>query len=221
MSAFLAPIHTWLFRKILLAEDLESNLKKEYINKYGDNAKNVIEESVVVYGSPIDTTKNIEDIIDVSNIHGWLQDKISKVETRTAFIITEMIKNNAEEAEDIARLSFEEQGKNVGKDLKAKEMPVSPEEVFNTLNNYLLEGMPCDRVTKITKSENDLFEWETTNCIHKNYWEMVNGDVNIFYKLRHAWTKSFIENSNGKYTYNFIKGFANSGIIGVNQIIIK
>ena len=67
--------------------------------------------------------------------------------------------------------------------------------------------MPCDRVTRLIKSENDIYEWETTSCIHKNYWEMVNGDVNNFYKLRHIWTKAFIESFNGLYTYNFIKRF--------------
>nr|MBK5237123.1 hypothetical protein [Clostridium sp.] len=73
MSAFLAPIHTWLFNKILLAEDLEKNLKKIYIDKYGINAKDIAQKSLA-FGEPIDTTKNIEDIIDVSNIHGWLQE---------------------------------------------------------------------------------------------------------------------------------------------------
>ncbi len=32
--------------------------------------------------------------------------------------------------------------------------------------------MPCDRVTRPIKSENNIFEWETTSCIHKSYWEM-------------------------------------------------
>lgn len=220
MSAFLAPIHTWVFSKILLAEDLELDLKKVYIDKYGVNAKDIAQKSVI-YGSPIDITKNIEDIIDVSNIHGWLQDKIQKVETRTAFIITEMIKRNGEEAEVIAEKCFIKQGKTVGETSKVKEMPGSPEEIFNAINNYLLEGMPCDRVTRPIKSENDIFEWETTSCIHKSYWETVNGDVNIFYNLRHEWSKAFIENSNGEYTYNFIKSLEHNDIIGVNQIIRK
>ena len=220
MSAFLAPIHTWVFNKILLAEELESNLKKAYIDKYGDNAKYVIEK-LISYGSPIDTTQNIEDIIDVSNIHGWLQDKISKVETRMAYIVTQMIRKNEKEAENIARECFIEQGKSVGETSRAKEMPGSPEEVFNALNNYLLEGMPCDRVTRPIKSEYDIFEWETISCIHKSYWETVEGDVNIFYNLRHEWIKAFVENSNEKYTYNFNKGLEYNGIIGVNQIIRK
>jgi len=220
MSAFLAPIHTWLFSKILLAEDLEVNLKKVYIDKYGEVAMDIAKKSLA-YGNPIDTTKNIEDIIDVSNIHGWLQDKIGKVETRTAFIITEMIKKYDAEAEVIAKTCFEEQGKNVGETLKAKGTPERPEEIFNAINNYLLEGMPCDRVTRPIKSEEDIFEWETTSCIHKNNWEAASGDVNVFYELRHTWTKAFIEAVNDKFTYNFIKGLENNGIIGVNQIIRK
>lgn len=220
MSAFLAPIHTWLFNKIVLAEELEKNVQKAYIDKYNGIAKDVVEKSLV-YGSPIDTTKSIEDIIDTSNIHGWLQDKITKVETRTAYIVTEMVKKYAKEAESIAKECFAEQGKSVGETSKAKGMPKAPEELFNALNNYLLEGMPCDRVTRIIKSEINIFEWETTSCIHKGYWEMISGDVNVFYNLRHTWTKAFIESSNDEFTYNFIEGLEHSGIIGVNQIIRK
>ena len=215
MSAFLAPIHTWLFNKILLAEDLENSLKKAYIDKYKDIAVEVADKSLA-YGNPIDTTRNIEDIIDESNIHGWLQEKISDVETRTAFTISEMIKKYGKEAEDIAALSFISQGKTVGEALKTKQMPSNPEELYNALNIYLLEGMPCDRVTKLLKSEKNILEWETTSCIHKKYWEMVNGDVNVFYDLRHRWIKSFIENSNDEYTYNFIEGAR-----AINQIIGK
>ncbi|MCB2313104.1 hypothetical protein LGL55_17650 [Clostridium tagluense] len=220
MSAFLAPIHTWLFNKILLAEELEKSLKEVYIDKYKDVAKEVVEKSLV-YGSPIDITKNIEDIIDKSNIHGWLQDKISTVETRTAYVITEMIKKCGEDAQGIAELSFKKQGRTVGETLKAKEMPEGAEELYNALNIYLLEGMPCDRVTRIIKSEKNVLEWETTSCIHKKYWEMVNGDVNIFYNLRHSWIKAFIENSNEKYTYNFIEGLEYNDARSVNQIIAK
>jgi hypothetical protein len=220
MSAFLAPIHTWLFNKILLAEDLEKSLQEAYIDKYGDNAKEAINKALT-YGSPIDTTKNIEDIIDASNIHGWLQDKISKVETRTALVITEMVKKYGEEAETIAKECFAAQGEKVGETSKAKEMPGTPEELFNALNNYLLEGMPCDRVTRLIKAENDILEWETTSCIHKSYWEKVSGDVNIFYILRRTWIKAFIENSSEEFSYNFIEGLEHSGIIGVNQIIRK
>ena len=220
MSAFLAPIHTWLFNKIILAEELEKSLQEAYLDKYNDIAKDVVEKSLA-YGSPIDTSKSIEDIIDTSNIHGWLQDKITKVETRTAYIVTEMIKKYSQEAESIAEGCFAAQGKAIGETSKAKGVLETPEELFNTLNNYLLEGMPCDRVTRVINSKINIFEWETTSCIHKGYWEMISGDVKVFYNLRQIWTKAFIENSNDEFTYNFIEGLEHSGIIGVNQIIRK
>ena len=220
MSAFLAPIHTWLFNKIILAEELEKSLQEAYLDKYNDIAKDVVEKSLA-YGSPIDTSKSIEDIIDTSNIHGWLQDKITKVETRTAYIVTEMIKKYSQEAESIAEGCFATQGKTIGETSKAKGVLGTPEELFNTLNNYLLEGMPCDRVTRVINSKINIFEWETTSCIHKGYWEMISGDVKVFYNLRQIWTKAFIENSNDEFTYNFIEGLEHSGIIGVNQIIRK
>jgi len=218
MSAFLAPIHTWLFNKILLAEELEKDLNEVYIENYKEVAKGIVEKSIA-YGSPIDTTKNIEDIIDKSNIHGWLQEKISSVETRTAFIITEMIKSYGEEAKAIAMKCYSKQGKAIGEALKSNEMPGNSEQLFNAMNIYLLEGMPCDRVTRIIKSEEDILAWETTSCIHKRYWEMVSGDVNVFYKLRRNWIKAFIENSNDEYSYNFIEGIEGKGIVAVNQII--
>jgi hypothetical protein len=220
MSAFLAPIHTLVFNKILLAEDLEKSLKKVYIDKYKDYAKDIDEKSLA-YGHPIDTTKNIEDVIDASNIHGWLQNKIAATETRTALVITEMVNKFGKEAEDIAILCFKDQGTSVGKTLNEEQMPKSLEESFKLMNNYMLEGMPCDRVTRIIKSEGNILEWETMSCIHKEYWEVVNGDVNIFYNLRHTWIKAFIENSNEKCTYNFIEGLGYNSALGVNQIITK
>ncbi len=220
MSAFLAPIHTWLFNKIILAEELEISIDKVYIDKYNDVAKDIAEKSLV-YGSPIDTSKNIEDIIDKSNIHGWLQDKISKVETRTAFIITEMIKQYGQEAEDIAMNCFIKQGKSIGETLHLKEMLENPEKLYNALNIYLLEGMPCDRVTRVIKSEDNVLEWETTSCIHKKYWDIVNGDVNIFYNLRHNFIKAFIENANENYNYNFFESLEYNEGRAVNQIIAK
>ena len=171
MSAFLAPIHTWLFNKIILAEELEISLNEVYIDKYNEAAKDIVEKSLV-YGSPIDTSKNIEDIIDKSNIHGWLQDKISKVETRTAFIITEMIKNQGQEAEDIAIKCFIKQGKSIGETLRLKEMPENPEELYNALNVYLLEGMPCDRVTRVVKSEVNVFILTSLSLLSRSFFSI-------------------------------------------------
>ena len=71
MSLFLGKIHYWLFNKIQWFEGLErevialaekssldvETLKKEITAKYGEMTPN----------------KPLEEMIDTSNIHGWLQ----------------------------------------------------------------------------------------------------------------------------------------------------
>ncbi len=44
MSAFLGPIHHWLFNKITLFENLEETINKDIIAKYGDKALEIAEE---------------------------------------------------------------------------------------------------------------------------------------------------------------------------------
>ena len=82
MSLFLGKIHFWLFNKVLWFEGLEeeiinlaqeegldvNTLGKEIKDKYGKRTEN----------------KNLEEIIDTSNIHGWLQNKIHSAEGRMA-----------------------------------------------------------------------------------------------------------------------------------------
>ena len=87
MSAFLAPIHTWLFNKIKLAQDLEKDIVNLHIDKFKESAIKIQKEANDIYGQYIEE-KPLEDLIDVKNIHGWLQDRIKEVESRSAYIIT-------------------------------------------------------------------------------------------------------------------------------------
>ena len=78
MSAFLAPIHTWLFNKIKLAQDLEKDIVNLHIDKFKESAIKIQKEANDIYGQYIEE-KPLEDLIDVNNIHGWLQDRIKEV----------------------------------------------------------------------------------------------------------------------------------------------
>ncbi|WP_411680503.1 hypothetical protein [Clostridium thailandense] len=202
MSKFLAPIHTWLFNKIKLYENLEANLVKAYQDKYGDEVTNLYNKIAEKYGYPL-PNKPLEELIDVSNIHGWLQNKISIAETRHAAFITEMSnKYNSDDILDIALTSYSEQGAECGEFEKENSSFSSAEEFYNTINNYIIEGMPCDRVNSITLSTENKVQWETERCLHKSHWEEVGGNINIFYKLREVWIRSFIESINSNFTYN-------------------
>ena len=94
MSLYLGKVHYWLFNKILWFEGLENeiitlaknegldidNLSKEINDKYGEQTPKL----------------PLEEMIDTSNIHGWLQEKISSAEGRMAAWTTKIINNNSE-----------------------------------------------------------------------------------------------------------------------------
>ena len=82
MSLFLGKIHYWLFNKIIWFEGLEEELVK-VAEKSGLDVKAIKKEINEKYGERL-PNKPLEEMIDTSNIHGWLQDKINAAEGRTA-----------------------------------------------------------------------------------------------------------------------------------------
>lgn len=200
MSAFLGPIHHWLFNKIVLFENLEESINKDFIAKYGDKALSITKETEEKYGKFI-PNEPLENLIDTDNIHGWLQNRISIAETRQAATLKSFIDNFGSETVELLEKNYANQGSEVG-NKAAGEVDISTAPaLYKALNNYLLEGMPCDNVNSVMVSEPDLLQWNTFGCLHKPYWDNVGADSKIMYKLRSTWIKAFIENANSKYTY--------------------
>ena len=73
--------------------------------------------------------------------------------------------------------------------------------IYNLINDYLLDGMPCDRVNLVVEQEEEKVLWERRVCVHKDIWADKNIDVNYFYGLRDLWIKTFVEEVNGKFQY--------------------
>ena len=74
-------------------------------------------------------------------------------------------------------------------------------DIFNAVNDYILAGMPCDRVNEVLIQEEDKVLWKRRVCVHKNIWDSVGGDVNYFYTLRNLWIKSFVNEANKEFNY--------------------
>lgn len=202
MSAFLAPIHTWVYNKIKIHENLEKNIIEAFKAIYGSEIVSIVEVSNNLYGAPLED-RPIEEVIDLSNIHGWLQGRINIAETRLAGIITEVIKNHGDEAFKIGSKVFHEHGEDLGKSASESLSDDSAPSLYKSLNNHLLEGMPCDIVSTVKINDPDKVVWETSRCLHRQYWESVGGNVENFYKLRSLWIEGFIKGANDSYTYNF------------------
>lgn len=204
MSLFLGKIHYWLFNKIVWFENLEEDviaiaktteldvdiIKNKIDGKYGEKLP----------GAPL------EDIIDKANIHGWLQGKIHSAEGRLASWIMELQKVDNIELE-IEKI-FINQGISAAEEAKEQGKKFDNAiEIFNSMNDYILDGMPCDRVNEVVVSEPSLVKWERRICVHKDIWSEAGGDVEYFYKLRALWIKSFVNNVNHEFIYSEEDGF--------------
>lgn len=195
MSAFLGKIHYWLFNKIQLHEKLIEEIVG-LSESIGYNSDVIVNESYSKYGMPVEG--KLEDEINHSNIHGWLQEKIKSVESRLAYIITELLKNDILKQEEIEDV-FYKNAFNTGKELNISEY--SPQNVFNLIFDFMLEGMPCDRVNEIVENSDTMIQWKTTREIYKQYWDVVGGDVNEFYSLRDSWIEGFLKGIGSKFKY--------------------
>lgn len=198
MSLYLGKIHYWLFNKIMWFEDLTDIL----IRLAEDENINVTEklsEINSLCGEKL-PKKPLEELIDTSNIHGWLQGEIHSSERRLASWVKVLIDNGVSmnKIEEV----FTTQGIKAGTEVKeTKGVLNSACDIYTAVNDYLLDGMPCDRVDVVTDSTEDLVKWSKRICVHKPIWDEIGADVNIFYDLRNAWTKAFVNEINSDFNY--------------------
>ena len=199
MSLYLGKVHYWLFNKILWFEGLENeiitlaksegldidNLSKKINDKYGEQTPKL----------------PLEEMIDTTNIHGWLQEKINSAEGRMAAWTTTVLNNNSEvtsKMEDI----YIKQGIKAAQEVKQKGIEIETAvDIFNSINDYILDGMPCDRVNEVVKSEENIVEWNRRICVHEDIWNKEQGNVDYFYKLRSLWIKAFVSEINSNFEY--------------------
>lgn len=199
MSLFLGKIHFYLYNKIKCFEDLEHEIINWAEAQPDLPTADWTNHMYSLYGEPM-PNKPLEEIIDTSNIHGWLQGKISSAEKRHAALISKILNVSETYKEPLSEM-FKTQGELLGANLKESTCSNTPQEIFNILNDFLLEGMPCDRVTEEAENTVELYSWITTTCLHTTYWNEVGGDVANFHLFRTLWIKSLVNTLNHNFEY--------------------
>lgn len=201
MSAFLGPIHFWLYNKIKiqnnivedildLAEKDNLSLRKELYESYGDGE-----------------IRPLDEVIDVGNIHGWLQNKISMVEYKLALAVTSLLSKNPQKINDIKAIF-----KQNGVDNSTLNEQTKIDEAFKAINDTLLDGMPCDHVNAVVNQNENEAVWKRYECVHSKYWDSANGDVSIYYGLRDEFIIGLLSKANIRYekldeaTYKISRG---------------
>ena len=204
MSAFLGPIHYWVYNKILVGENIQKEVL-EFAKNRGMNVDSIKSKAYEKYGEP--DYSNLEDVIDEGNIHGWLQGRIDSLEYRLASIVTDILKENIK-IEEIKEV-FKSNGKEVFENIEDKSL--SADGLFKVIFDNLVEGMPCDRVNLVEEESDEKVVWITTTCVHKRFWDAVGGDVNNYYILKDGWIEGFVSSSPKNFVYerednkNYIK----------------
>ena len=198
MSLFLGKIHYWLFNKVLWFEGLEGEIIKLAKDK-GIDVEKLEAEINSKYGAKT-PNKNLEDMIDTSNIHGWLQEKIHSAEGRMASWTKVILENNEDYILDMRKV-YEKQGVSAANEAKESLENINAETIFNSMNDYILDGMPCDRVNEVIDSSEESIMWKRRVCVHKDIWENDGISVDVFYELREHWINAFVNTMNNNYEY--------------------
>jgi len=201
MSLFVGPIHHWLFNKIKTFEEIEQAVIR-WGEANGFQGEALAKELNKKYGAPVGNG-SLEEMIDTGNIHGWLQEQISRAEIRQSALISQLLNKDPENIKELEKI-FLAEGSRIGQQFAQKDNKDrdTAEGLFEGLHDYLLEGMPCDRVTEVINQEKDEVLWKTNQCLHEKYWEAVKSDVQIFYRLRDSWIKGFIKSANPKFAFH-------------------
>lgn len=189
MSAFIGPIHYWLFGKIRLLEERQAFLLQNVTEMCGSTAEELHEQVNQMYGRPL-PDQDLAELISHDNIHGWLQRQINLAESREASFIKLLLETCGGAAEDIVERSYDEHGRKVGASAKetGRYTLDSSEGVFRALNDYYLNGMPCDAGESVMSS-------------HQSNWKRAGMDETEMSRYYQKWLKGFVMGFNPDYEY--------------------
>ena len=114
MSAFLGPIHYWLYGKIQHVQDRTARLAQEANDTCSTLAESAQATVYETYGEPPARQTDLAELIDPTNIHGWLARQIQLTEAREAALLKELSDYCGNAAWELAEKVFVEDGKRLG-----------------------------------------------------------------------------------------------------------
>lgn len=188
MSKYLGPIHNWLYEKIKLQDNFN-----EYIISSISNDE--LTNKVHLKYSAL-STKELVDQINTENIHAWLQEKVDYVEYKFAYIISIVINENITNIDKLKNIAFQ-----FGKNLTLNNSS-SSKDIYNSLNDLLLDGMPCDNVnTILSEDKSELLLRQNIN-IHSKYFNSFSLDIEVYNIIRLKLIEGILSNTD--YLFNII-----------------
>lgn len=190
MSLTLAPIHDIMNRKVLRLDRMS-----EALLKYAETGKGLTDlRARIDAEAPAADTRPLSEIVDSTNIHGWLDRAVNQSERRFASVVAGLLAAAPDSLDDLRRTLY-----TLGES-EAQPANQPANDAYLWLNTALLEGMPCDRTVEMQKSDASEVVWQTVQCPHAPHWMAVGLSVDVFYDLRAAWLSGVLSQSGLSYT---------------------
>lgn len=183
MSLFLGPIH-----HLMQARFLYTDAQTEALIDMARREHFVSEDAVKALDEAWPAAQNepLENIIDATNIHGWLSAAVEGAESRFAKACELILDGHPERLEQM-----EQALETLGEDTAFPELQ-DAEEAWQYLQRRLLDGMPCDFPFQVTEESPEKVTWIVRACPHERFY---GGDSALFYTLRTALVKGLLSRS--------------------------
>lgn len=177
MSKFLGFIHHLMFGKIKFQESLVNEVIK--LSADDEIEKRVDELGTIEAG-------NLEDIIDESNIHGWLQERVVLVENRFAKAVNLVMDKNPDMKEKLINEFY-----NFG---QSENFSGNALEAYQLITQRFLDGMPCDGSLMQVINEPEHVKVKVVTDLHTPVWNKY-GNEELYWQLRNSYIKGLLSSS--------------------------
>jgi hypothetical protein len=202
MSAFIGPIHHWLYGKIRLVNEREEHIFTKAAAMCGPLAEELREMVWQTYGPPLPDA-DLGELIDHDNIHGWLQRQINLAETREAAFIKELLDTCGEPAAELLDKAFGEHGRATGEAARAggRYDTATAPGIYKAINDHYLNGMPCDQADQVVNSQADSVVWQSESCLQAPNWRRAGVSAAAMKKYYKVWLTAFVDGLNPEFVY--------------------
>ena len=200
MSAFLGPIHMWLYNQIQIVEKREAEIVKKFSEKYSETeVENIIFPYRYQYGQ-LKEDKPLAELITGNDIHPWLESAINSAQSREAAVIASLMDkyDDQELLFDIYSTQAEQLAEKAKKRDDMEEFNL--EDAFDIINEHFVERMPCDRLSGAIKEETKII-WKHKSQLHQEFWKQTDVELELMHQLYAKWLSVFTKNLNDSITH--------------------
>ena len=217
MSAFLMPIHEEFFWKLKEVNERMNLLVSEGMVRWGAATEEAQWMAWEDYGQPLPRHVQLDKVIDKENIHGWLYERLLRVECREAAFMNYLAERVGDAAYEMGKEVYFEDGLREGRIEKSRAGRVSSAlEIYKKLRYHLLNGMPCDQIDEIREDSPEICRIHKKTIPQREAWKRTLVDPSKMEEMYLSWITGFFS----AFEPEYVMTFENQGL-GVDFLIMK